>query len=139
MRMLVAHPPLTLQIDEAALAAFQHLGPDAAHSLGQLVGVGQALGEHGSFAALAQQLKELGSEYDEIIGEIAAGSESDYDSERSWLVSTIREIKLNALKAELQQLFASGLPSEKIGVRYREITQEQGELERERDAELVNR
>ena len=101
--------------------------------------MGQALGEHGSFAALAQQLKELGSEYDEIIGEIAAGSESDYESEQSWLVSTIREIKLNALKAELQQLFASGLPSEKIGVRYREIMQEQGELERQRDAELVNR
>ena len=36
-------------------------------------------------------------------------------------------------------MFASGLPSEKIGVRYREIMQEQGELERERDAELVNR
>lgn len=134
--MLVAHPPLTLHIDASALAAFETLGPDAANSLGQLVAAGQALGEHGSFAALAQVLKELGTEYDEIIGEIAAGSESDFDSEKSWLISTIREIKGNALKAELQQLFASGLPSDKIGVRYREIMQEQAELERQREAEM---
>jgi len=138
-RMLVAHPPLALQIDAAALAAFAHLGPDAAHSLGLLVAIGQELGPQGSFAALAQHLKESGADYDAIIGEIAAGSESDFDSEQVWLVSAIREIKLDALKLELSQLFAAGLSSDEIGVRYREITAEQGLLLREAEAEAAKR
>ncbi len=138
-RILIAHPPLTLLIDAAGLAAFQHLGADAGASLAQVVAAGQALGQHGSFAALAQSLKEMGGDYDSIIGEIAAGMESDYDSEQAWLVSTIRQLKLDVLKTELNQLFAAGLPSDEIGVRYREIISKQDQLQRERDAELGHR
>ena len=139
IRILVAHPPLALEIDAAGLAAFSHFGADNAERLLHLVAAGQELGEHGSFAALAQHLKAQGGDYDAIIGDIAASPESDADSDRVWMVGAIRQLKLDVLKLELSQLFAAGLSSDEIGVRYREITTKQDQLLREAEAELSNR
>ena len=72
LRHLVAHPPLSLTLDESALQCFDFFGPESAERLRQLVADGQALGEFGGFAALAQHLKETGVEYDSLIAEIAA-------------------------------------------------------------------
>ncbi|RSZ56420.1 DNA primase [Massilia atriviolacea] len=131
LRHLVAHPPLSLELDEAALAAFHHFGPDAAERLLYLVACGQALGANGSFAALSQHLKDTSKEYDGLIAEIASEPESDIDSVKLWLVGAVREIKLAALKQELTQLFSAGLTSDQVGVRYREIMAEQKRLEDE--------
>jgi DNA primase len=139
IRVLVTHPSLALQLDGAAQGAFVQFGPEASERLGQLVQVAQSLGERGSFAALAQQLKELGPDYDTIIGEIAAAPEPDIDAERLWLAATVRHLRMDALKQELDQLFSAGLSSEQIGVRYREITAQQDQLRREAEAELANR
>jgi DNA primase len=136
VRHLVAHPPLAFTIDEAGLAAFANFGEESAERLYQLIAAAIALGPQGSFAALAQHLKEQGSEYDGIISEIAAEPESDFDAIKTYLSSAIRQIKTDALKAELAQLFASGLSSSEIGVRYREITAMQDQLLREAEAEL---
>ncbi|MDM5180107.1 DNA primase [Massilia sp. DJPM01] len=129
LRHLVAHPPLSLELDEAALAAFNHFGPDAAERLLYLVACGQALGANGSFAALSQHLKDTSNEYDGLIAEIASEPESDFDSVKLWLVGAVRQIKLAALKQELTQLFSAGLTSDQVGVRYREIMAEQKRLE----------
>ncbi|HEX8615901.1 MAG TPA: DNA primase [Telluria sp.] len=131
LRHLVAHPPLSLELDEAALAAFNHFGPDAAERLLYLVACGQALGPNGGFAALSQHLKDTSNEYDGLIAEIASEPESDIDSVKLWLVGAVREIKLAALKQELTQLFSAGLTSDQVGVRYREIMAEQKRLEEE--------
>jgi DNA primase len=139
IRILVAHPPLSLEIDGAGLAAFGHFGAASAERLAHLVAAGQELGPSGGFAALAQHLKAQGGDYDAIIGDIAASPESDADSDRAWMVGAIRQIKLDALKLELSQLFAAGLSSDEIGVRYREITSKQDQLLREGEAELSNR
>ena len=136
VRHLVAHPPLAFTIDEAGLAAFANFGEESAERLYQLIAAAIALGPQGSFAALAQHLKEQGSEYAGIISEIAAEPESDFDAIKTYLSSAIRQIKTDALKAELAQLFASGLSSSEIGVRYREITAMQDQLLREAEAEL---
>ncbi|UOD31230.1 DNA primase [Massilia violaceinigra] len=129
LRHLVAHPPLSLELDEAALAAFNHFGPDAAERLLYLVACGQALGPNGGFAALSQHLKDTSNEYDGLIAEIASEPESDIDSVKLWLVGAVRQIKLAALKQELTQLFSAGLTSDQVGVRYREIMAEQKRLE----------
>ncbi|NHZ32098.1 DNA primase [Massilia rubra] len=131
LRHLVAHPPLSLELDEAALAAFNHFGPDAAERLLYLVACGQALGPNGGFAALSQHLKDTSNEYDGLIAEIASEPESDIDSVKLWLVGAVRQIKLAALKQELTQLFSAGLTSDQVGVRYREIMAEQKRLEDE--------
>jgi DNA primase len=139
VRLLVAHPPLALDLDEEAVGSFALFGAEPAERLGQLVAAGQAMGQHGSFAAFAQHLKTQGSEYDEIISEIVKEPESDVDAVRLWLKGAVRQIKMDALKQELSQLFAAGLSSDEIGVRYREITSKQDQLLREAEVELANR
>jgi len=139
VRLLVAHPPLSLEIDEAAQAAFSYFGEEPAERLRQLVAAAQSLGPQGGFAAFAQHLKSQSEEYDAIIGEIVKEPESDYDAVRLFLKGAIRQIKMDALKLELSNLFAAGLSSDQIGVRYRELTSQQDQLLREAAAELANR
>jgi DNA primase len=139
MRHLIAHPPLCLELNDAALGAFQHFGAEPAERLMQLVAAGQALGPNGSFAALSQHLKATTSEYDELIAEIASEPESDYDSCRLWLAGAIRQVKMDALKAELDQLFSVGLTPDQLSVRYREITAEQDRLRAEERADMSPR
>ena len=139
IRVLICHPSLALILDGDALTAFNQFGAEAAERLVQLVQLAQSLGEQGTFAVLAQQLKELGPDYDGIIGEIAAAHEPELEGERIWLSATVRQLKGDALKKELDQLFSTGLSSEQIGVRYREITAKQDQLRREAEAELGGR
>ncbi|MGH8855031.1 MAG: DNA primase, partial [Telluria sp.] len=108
-------------------------------SLRHLVHMAQGLGEHGTFAALSQQLKEVTTEYDSLIGEIAAEPETDLDSDRIWLSSALRQIKMDTLKQELNQLFSSGLTPDQVSARYREITAQQDLLAREAAAEMTPR
>jgi DNA primase len=131
VRMLVAHPALSLNLDESALQAFDFFGQESADNLRYLVGTAQALGEYGNFAALSEQLKEAGSYYDHIIAEIASEPESDPDADRVWLASAVRQIKKNTLDEELKQLFSKGLPPDQVSTRYREITAQQQVLARE--------
>jgi DNA primase len=139
LRILVAHPPVCLELDESALQCFDHFGPESAERLRQLVATGQALGPHGGFAAMSQHLKETSVEYDSLIAEIASEPESDFDAVKMWLSDAVREIKKEALKQELNQLFSSGLTSDQIGVRYREITGMQNQLKLEEDAVKASR
>lgn len=139
IRAMVTHPSLALQVDEAALEAFRQFGPEQCEHLVHLVQTAQALGEGATFAALAQQLKEQGPEYDAIIGEIAAAPEPDIDTESQWLKATVRQLKLDVLKAELNQVFSAGLSPEELGIRYRELTARQDMLLREGQSELANR
>ncbi len=137
LRHLVAHPPLCLELDAGALHAFQFFGADSAERLGQLVATGQALGPHGSFAALSQHLSAAGNEYDGLIAEIASEPESDVEADRVWIAGAVRQIKMDALKEELNQLFGAGLSSDGLAQRYRELTAQQDQLMREAQAELA--
>lgn len=131
MRMLVAHPSLALELDEAALRAFDHFGAEPADRLRWLVAQAQALGANASFAALSQQLKEASTEFDHLVAEIASEPESDIDADRVWIISAVRQIKMDVLKQELNQLFSSGLTPDQVSARYREITAQQDLLMRE--------
>ena len=131
MRILVSHPAISLELDDAAQRAFDHFGGEAGERLCQLVEMAQALGANGTFAALSQQLKETSNEYDGLISEIASSPESDIDQDRIWIVSAVRQIKMDVLKQELNQLFSSGLTPDQVSARYREITAQQDLLMRE--------
>ncbi len=139
LRHLVAHPPLSLELDEAALASFAFFGQESYERLLQLVANGQALGPNGGFAALSQHLKEASDEYDDLIAEIAAEPESDFDSVRLWLYGAIRDIKLEGLKKELNELFSKGMTSDEVQIRYREISAEQQRLRAEQAADMPQR
>jgi DNA primase len=120
-QILVAHPALSLNLDEVALQAFDYFGQESADNLRYLVGMAQALGEYGNFAALSEQLKEGSDAYNGIIAKIASESESDPDAERIVLASAVRQIKKDALKQEQSQLLSGGLPPDQVSTRYREI------------------
>lgn len=139
LRILVAHPHLALLLDETALKTFDHFGEEGADRLRHLVEVAQALGEHGTFAALSQQLREETNEYDGMIAEIAAEPENEVDGDRIVLLSSVRQIKMDSLKQELNQLFSSGLTPDQVSARYREIVAQQDLLAREATAEMAPR
>lgn len=139
LRILVAHPHLALLLDEAALKTFDHFGEEGADRLRHLVEVAQELGEHGTFAALSQQLREETTEYDGMIAEIAAEPENEVEGDRIVLLSSVRQIKMDSLKQELNQLFSSGLTPDQVSARYREIVAQQDLLAREATAEMAPR
>ena len=137
LRILIAHPHLALALDEEAMTCFDHFGEESADSLRHLVEAAQSLGEGGTFAALSQQLREVTTEYDRIIAEIAAEPEDEVDGNRIVLLSAIRQIKMDSLKHELNQLFSSGLTPDQVSTRYREIVAQQDILAREDAAARV--
>jgi DNA primase len=139
IRMIVTQPALAAWLDESALAAFGYFGEESAERLRHLVTTAQALGANGTFAALSEQLKEVTTEYDMLIAKIAAEPEPDFDAERAVLLSTVRQIKTDMLKKELNQLFSSGLTPDQVSARYREITAQQNLLAKEAEAEMAPR
>ncbi|MEM8514459.1 DNA primase [Massilia sp. MP_M2] len=139
LRILVSHPHLALELDEVALSSFDYFGEEGADRLRHLIDTAQALGPHGTFAALSQQLHEVTNEYDGMIAEIAAEPENEVDGDRIVLLSSVRQIKMDVLKQEQNQLFSSGLPSDQISTRYREIAALLDLLEREATAAMAPR
>ena len=139
LRILVSHPHLALELDEVALSSFDYFGEEGADRLRHLIDTAQALGPHGTFAALSQQLHEVTNEYDGMIAEIAAEPENEVDGDRIVLLSSVRQIKMDVLKQEQNQLFSSGLPSDQISTRYREIAALLDLLDREATAAMAPR
>lgn len=139
LRILVAHPHLALELDEVALSAFDYFGEEGADRLRHLIDTAQGLGPHGTFAALSQQLHEVTNEYDGMIAEIAAEPENEVDGDRIVLLSSVRQIKMDSLREELNQLFSASLTPDQVSTRYREITAQLDLLEREATAAMAPR
>lgn len=130
IRLLVTHPSLAAILDRSALDAVAQLAPDNAAMLMQLIEACEALGQHANFAALAEQLRAQSSDFDALIAEIAADSESDPDTARLELAGAVRQTKMQVLKAELERLATTGLSTEEARMRYRELMQKQEQLRR---------
>jgi DNA primase len=138
MRLLVMHPLLAADVDQAALEAAAHFAPDHAEMLRQLVSIAQAMGPQANFAALAESLRATGSDYDPLIAEIAADTESEPEMARLELAGAIRQTKMQLIVAELNALASSGLGADEIR-RYRELTLQQEQLRQQAEAEAVRR
>ncbi|WP_295748413.1 DNA primase [Undibacterium sp.] len=137
MRILVAHPSLAGMLSAATLADAAKLAPDGAEMLMQLVEVAQLMGEQANFAALAENLRTTGSDYDQLIAEIAEQSETEFDVVKLELAGALRQISHQVLKKESEQLAASGLADPERAARYREIIQLQSAIRREAEAETA--
>ena len=121
LRLLVAHPIFACELDEAALAAISWSAPDGGIMLRQLVSTAAELKEQASFASLVEILRNQGADFDELIAEIAAQSESDAALARLELAGAVRQTTMKMLKSEQDQLAAAGLVDEAAKARYREI------------------
>jgi DNA primase len=135
LRILVAHPELAASLDQDALDALAMLAPERAEILRQLVTVSRAMGEHATFAALAEQLRASGGEFEDLIAEIAADQESDSNTARLELAGALRQTKMKLLKVEMEQLALSGMQTEEARQRYRQLMLLQDQLRREAQTE----
>lgn len=139
MRVLVMHPLLAGQFDRFTLTAVAQLAPESIDMLTQLLTIAQGMGAQATFAALAEHLRSASSDFDALIAEISADTESEFDTARLEFAGAIRQIKMQALKNELAQLSVAKLLPEQIAVRYREISMQQEQLRREAEAEIARR
>ncbi|TFV87291.1 DNA primase [Oxalobacteraceae bacterium OM1] len=139
MRILVAHPVLAADLDEAALEAAARIAPDNAEMLRQLIDACLALGERPTFATLAQTLPGVNPDFESMIAEIAAETETDQDVVRLELAGAVRQTKLQMLTAELDRLASSGLGTEELRNRYRELAQQKEQLRKQAAVETVPR
>lgn len=139
MRLLVAHPSLASELDQDALAAVAQCAPDGAAMLRQLIDAGKSMGSSASFAALAERLKPESEDFDALIAEVAADSETDIETARLELAGAVRQTRLRQLKSELDALAATGLVSSLERERYRALMICQDQLRQEALAEIAQR
>ena len=139
IRLLVAHPALAATLDQSTLEAAAQMAPDNAAMLLQLINACLALGSQANFAALSEQLRTTGSDFDSLIAEIAAEAESDPETARLELAGAVRQTKMQVLKAELDRLATTGLTTEEARTRYREVMQQQEQLRRQAEVERISR
>jgi DNA primase len=139
IRLLVAHPSLAADLDQEALEAVAKLAPDNADMLHQLIEACLALGEQANFAALSEQLRTFGQDFEPLVAEIAADTESDPQTARLELAGAIRQTKIQVVKAEMERLATGGLATEEARTRYRELMQRQEQLRRQTEVENIPR
>ncbi len=139
MRILVAHPSLAMMLDENVLADAAVLASDGADMLRSLVFTAQSMGENAQFAALSEQLRSGGSDFDVLIAEIAEQAETDIDIVRLELAGALRQMRHQVLRAEAESLAARGLRTPEDMARYREIVQLQDQLKKQAAAEAALR
>jgi DNA primase len=77
-------------------------------------------GEAG-FAALTEQLRDMGADLDKLVGEVVAEPSVEPEIARRELAGAVRQTTIKILRAEQDQLAASGLADESARTRYREI------------------
>jgi DNA primase len=128
LRLLLSHPILVRELDAAAVKMLLNAGTDGGEMLGQLLATCDELPGTLQFAILAQVLQEKSGEFDELIAEIAAESESELELARKELFGALRKTSIKTLKAEQERLIATGLEAEQAKVRYREINIELEQL-----------
>jgi DNA primase len=137
MKILVAHPVLAAELDQAAIAAVVHAAPDHAEMLRTLVATVQALGAQANFAMLAEQLRATSADFDPLIAEIAAEPESDTEAVRLELAGAVRRTKMKLLKIELDQLATAGIRTEEDRMRYRDLMMQQEQLRHQATLETM--
>lgn len=130
IRLLLAHPALLATLDKTAVAAVSSIA-DQGSMLVQLMATIRALGDQVSFAALSEQLRQASPDFDALIAEVSAQSESEPDAARRELGGALRQSELQMLKLEMDQLASTGLKLEESRIRYRQLMARQDILRRE--------
>lgn len=122
LRMVIAHPQLAGDLDEQALQMLAHSSPDHGQMLRAVVQAARGVSGDAGFAALTEQLRDLGADLDKLIAEVAAEPSSEPELARRELAGAVRQATMKILRAEQDQLVASGLADESTRKRYRDIT-----------------
>lgn len=136
LRLLVAHPTLASELDQEAMISISLSAPDGGTMLRQLAACIASLEGNTSFASLVEVLRDQNTDFDGLIAEMAAQSESDIALARLEFVGAVRQTKIKMLKAEQDQLAAKGLPDEQARMRYRQLAAQLEKLRVSADIEM---
>lgn len=124
LRILLAHPALAKEIEDSDLSMISASAPDGGETLSIVVQAARGTQGEASFASLAEALRGQGEELDRLLGEVATETPSELKLARGELLGAVRQTRIKALKAELDQLASKGLPDDASKIRYREIVAE---------------
>ncbi len=139
LRLLIAHPVLASELDEPSIAAVSQLAPDDGTLLKQLIQVSKGAGAQASFAAVAEQLRMINTEFDHLIAEVGTDTDAEIELARLELAGAIRQTKMKLIRVELEQLVQSGKPPAELAQRYHELTKQQERLRQEAANDTVPR
>jgi DNA primase len=139
IKLLIAYPPLTAEIDDEALDAIEQSAPDAAALIRMLLDVTKFMASLASFAGLADQLSELDPVFESMIAEVASEAEQDIEVVRLELAGALRQTKMKQLKSALDALAAAGIRTDQDRALYRELMNRQETLRRASDEEMKRR
>ena len=129
MRILMQAPRFALLIDEETVAALK-LTTDSTQFelLDSLASTCKHLGEQVSFAGLAQALNNEDPRFDDLIQEVLQKPEVETEAlEQEWR-GLVYQIKMRAIKEELQQLAQSGIREPEQKARYLVLMHKQQQL-----------
>ncbi len=121
LRLLIAHPALAADLDDAALQMIGQSAPDHGEMLRSVAAAARGIAGDAGFAVLSELLRDEGGELDRLIAEVAAEPPSELELARRELAGAVRQTTMKILRAEQEQLAAAGLPDEAAKMRYREI------------------
>ncbi len=121
LRILLAHPVLAQELNDAALDLIAGTAPDQGEMLRTVALAARQVSGESGFAGLAEALRGQGEELDRLLGEVAAETPSELDLARRELAGAVRQTRMKILKAEQDQLAAAGLPDDAARQRYRDI------------------
>ena len=121
LRILLAHPTLAQELNDAALDLIAGTAPDQGQMLRAVASAARTVSGESGFAGLAEALRGQGEDLDRLLAEVAAENPSELDLARRELAGAVRQTRMKILKAEQDQLAAAGLPDEAARQRYRDI------------------
>ncbi len=137
LRIVLAHPEFAADLNEEALQAIGQSAPDRGEMLRAVVQAARGVSGGAGFAALAELLRDQGSELDKLIAEVAAETPSEPELARRELAGAVRQTTMKILRAEQDRLVATGLPDEASRVRYRELAAVLDRLRAEAERDLA--
>lgn len=134
IRLLVTYPVLAGDVDDQSLQDIAALSEDGGETVGRLLTYSRSMGQHASFAALAEYLESQGSEFESVISEIATGPESDLAVVRHEFAGALRQVRIRGVEREMDALVGTGLKTDEARSRYRELMQYKGRLKQTAEA-----
>ncbi len=122
LRILLAHPSLAQELNDAALDMIAGTAPDQGEMLRAVATAARNVSGESGFAGLVEALRGHGEELDRLLAEVAAEPPSEPELARRELAGAVRQTRMRLLKAEQDQLAAAGLPDDAARQRYRELS-----------------
>jgi DNA primase len=99
----------------------------------------QSIGANPNFAALAEQLRAAGSDFDAVIAELIAEAEYEPEVARLELRGAVRQCRMKLLKAEMDRLTSSNSTTPEVFARLRELWSQHERLKQQEAAEAASR